>query len=200
LAVNPTAFPEVNSLVAEIADRAQLELGDNLLALYLYGSATTGGFNPDLSDVDLLAVTKVDIDQATAAALERMHDDLAASHPTWHDRIEVQYVSAAALADFRRRESWIGAISPGEPFHLKEAGGDWVQNWFDVQQNGVALLGPPGTFIPHISRRSSSRAVRPTRRLGSRLVCSSAASWSGGLRRAHDVQGSLQRPDRRADY
>jgi hypothetical protein len=46
----------------------------------------------------------------------------------------------------------MAVTSPGEPFHVVDAGKDWLLNWYPVQEKGVALLGPPpGTIIEPVS-------------------------------------------------
>ncbi len=98
-----------------------------------------------------------------------MHDRVAREHPEWDDRVEVIYIGADALATFRTRESTIGAISPGEPFHTKGAGIDWLINWYLIQRYGRVLRGPPFTeFVPPIddadfivSSRSLAHLMRP---------------------------------------
>ena len=52
-------------------------------------------------------------------------------------------------------------MSPGEPFHFKEAGADWLINWYMVRENGRALLGPdPKTLIEPISKEEFIHAVQ----------------------------------------
>jgi hypothetical protein len=51
-----------------------------------------------------------------------MHADLARAHPVWDDRIEVVDISAGALARCRTHPTTVAVISPGEHFHLVEAG------------------------------------------------------------------------------
>ncbi|MEX1104379.1 MAG: aminoglycoside adenylyltransferase domain-containing protein [Dehalococcoidia bacterium] len=110
--------------------------------------------------MDLLAVLADDADDRTFAKLQRLHTSLERDHPAWRDRIEVQYVSREALRTFREGTSRIAAISPGDPLGWKHAGADWTQNWYGVQENGLAILGPvPSSFIPAIAREEFVRAV-----------------------------------------
>ena len=120
---------------------------DNLVGLYLYGSLTTGDFDPEISDIDLLAATSSDVSDREFEALRAMHRDFARDNPEWDDRVEVAYVSVTALRTFRSETSQIAVISPGEPFHMKEAGKDYLQNWYAVRESGVALFGPPAKAI-----------------------------------------------------
>jgi predicted nucleotidyltransferase len=136
-------------------------LGEQLVGLYLYGSLVTGDFTPGVSDVDLLAAVSKDIDAGTFARLQDMHLDLVADHPAWDNRVEVAYVSVAALETFRTRESVIAVTSPGEPFHMKTAGREWLINWWLVRERGTTLYGPdPKTLIAPVSRQEFLDTVR----------------------------------------
>ena len=128
-------------------------LDKKLVGLYLYGSATAGDFDPDLSDVDLLAAVQTDITHKEFSALEKMHDDFVQKHPKWKDRIEVAYLSLHGLKTFKNERSQIVVVSPGEPLNIHDAGHDWLINWYVIQENGIALFGPnQNTLIPKISR------------------------------------------------
>jgi len=129
--------------------------------LYLYGSLTTGDFDPGSSDIDLLAVTSSGVSGAESDALHDMHLGFARENPGWEDRVEVAYLSAAALRTFRSVRSPIAVISPGEPFHMTEAGSEWLMNWYVVRENGVALFGPPAeALIAPITREEFAECVR----------------------------------------
>ena len=151
----------VEHVLIELRSRIEGVLTGNLVGLYLYGSLVHGAFEPGVSDIDLLAVIKHDLDELEFLSVESMHHAFAAAHPDWDDRIEVQYLPAAALNSFKTITSKMAAISPGEPFHGKFAGHDWLLNWYDVQQHGRTLVGPPpGDHIPHISHEEFVSALR----------------------------------------
>ena len=151
----------VEPLLAELLTGIHTALGHRLAGVYLYGSLVTGDFDPSLSDIDLLAVTAEEMDDDVFSRLDAFHRDFAAAHPRWDDRVEVAYVSAAALQGFRERPSTIAVISPGEPFHRKEAGKDWLINWWSILRHGVVLFGPPpSVYIPPISDADFTEAVR----------------------------------------
>jgi len=115
--MEPTQIPPEAAALAEQLLQAQRHvLGDRLLALYLFGSATTGSFQVGNSDIDTLAVLASDPKENDLAGLAHMHEQLVKDWPAWDNRVEVDYLSHAALANFRT-DSWPAArISPGEPF------------------------------------------------------------------------------------
>jgi hypothetical protein len=151
--MNVTPYAEVNGLLDELLAGIRAALGDQLAGLYLYGSLVAGDFDPLRSDIDLLAATQTDVDEIQLARLQQMHDAFAAAHPVWAGRIEVAYFSSAALRACQTDTNSIAVISPGEPLHIKDAGPDWVVNWYVVQEKGLTLYGPPpATIIPAISQ------------------------------------------------
>jgi Aminoglycoside adenylyltransferase, C-terminal domain/Nucleotidyltransferase domain len=156
-----TQDTEIEALLGRLTDEIRRSSNDSLVGLYLYGSLVTGDFDKDRSDIDLLAVIDNDLDGDTFDRLDRMHARFVEDHPAWEDRIEVAYVPAPALWNFRTRTDQIAVISPGEPFHLKAAGKDWLINWYMVREVGVTLCGSPRrALIPEISHSEFVEAVR----------------------------------------
>ena len=156
-----TPYPDIDDLLTDLLGRMQLVLGDRIMGLYLYGSLVTGDFDHAISDIDLLAVVSSDLAEPDLEALHAMHDTVAADHPPWCGRIEVAYVPALALKTFRTQVSTIAVISPGEPFHTKAAGHEWLMNWWMVREQGLTLHGPPpSAFIDSISREEFLQNVR----------------------------------------
>lgn len=146
-AMQETQHADIYRLLESLLSRMRNILQEKLVGLYLYGSLTTGDFDPESSDIDLLAVTSSDVSDAEFDALHDMHLGFAQDNPVWDDRIDVQYLSVAALRTFRTQRSPIAIISTGEPFHMMEAGKEWLLNWYVVREEGVALFGPPAEAL-----------------------------------------------------
>jgi len=155
-----TADDDVSAILALLTDGLRFKLGGRLVGIYLYGSLITGDYAPGVSDVDLVVVMTTALDADNFKALHRMHEGVVERYPDWHDRLELAYISAAALRSFRQQTSTIGIISPGEPFHLLQAGSDWLISWYALREDGRALLGPPiESLIDEISTDEYLRAV-----------------------------------------
>jgi hypothetical protein len=132
----------------------------DLLGLYVYGSYVSGDFDLDRSDLDLLAVLATDPTTATLEVLRRMHRQIAAENPAWAGRIEVEYVSSAALSDFRTNPHPMVRISPGEPLHMVNATGHYLLTWYAARTGGLVLRGPaPDAIIPAIGADEFRAAV-----------------------------------------
>ncbi|WP_040382225.1 aminoglycoside adenylyltransferase domain-containing protein [Deinococcus apachensis] len=151
---------EVGRLLSRLTKDVGQHLGDNLIGLYLHGSLVTGDFDPGRSDLDLLALLQTDLHEREVEGLREMHARLAGDFPAWQDRVEVEYVSEAALRDFRTRPHLMARISPGEALHLTEANRHYLLNW-STARRGVALLGPPpDQVLPEVTRTEFVEAVR----------------------------------------
>lgn len=156
-----TSYDDINVLLEKLLTQIQTILGKNLLGFYLYGSATAGDFNQAVSDIDLLAVIEKDLTEQEFVGLETMHKKVILIFPEWKHRIEVAYLSVNGLKNFKDQQSKIVVISAGEPLNTKDAGNDWLINWYSVQENGIAIFGPPqNTFVPRISQEEYISAVK----------------------------------------
>src|SRR3989441_11209955 len=156
-----TSNPDINILLDILLARIQSTLGKKLVGLYLYGSLVIGDFDPNISDIDLVAALSSDIDDREFEELQKMHAAFAEQHKDWDDRIEVCYISVAALNAVRSRTSKIANISPGEPFHRRESSIEWLTDWYIVREKGITLFGPsPKTIIEPISKDEFIRSVK----------------------------------------
>jgi len=157
-----TPYADINRLLESLLSHIRHIFQERLVGLYLYGSLTTGDFDPDSSDIDLLVVTSSQITTPEFKALHAMHRDFIRANPEWEDRIDAVYLPLAALRRFRSEKNPI-VISPGEPFHVREGEAlrDWLQNWYIVRESGIALFGPPPkAVIPSITQDEFVEAVR----------------------------------------
>ena len=93
----------------------------------MFGSLPAGWFRPGKSGVDLFAVLASDIREGeTLEALRSRHDCFVAEFPAWQERVEVGYVSQAALQTFGNvPKGQVAVVSPGEPLNVKAAGSEF---------------------------------------------------------------------------
>jgi predicted nucleotidyltransferase len=153
--------PIIQPVLATVTSALPTQLGDALVGIYLYGSAVWGDFDDDISDIDLLVVLTHDVDAEMFARLDTWHQALEAQFPDWAGRIEIAYISTQALQTFKTQRSPIAVISPGEPFNIKDAGIDWLINWYTIRHQSVVLMGPaPDRIIPDISAAEFRDSVR----------------------------------------
>lgn len=142
----------VDALLQTLKQELYTVLGQQLMGFYVYGSLVWGDFDEEISDIDLLALLYEPIRETQLEQLRVMHERIAALFPDWNDRIEVQYVDAKGLRDFRTKPFTMANISPGEPLHFIPCNKDWLLNWYFVRIYGEVLDGPPPeTVLPEIT-------------------------------------------------
>ncbi len=161
LQTNPTPYADINELLEILLSEMQKILGEKLVGLYLYGSLVIGDFDPTISDIDLVVALVSDLDDKEFEALQKMHVDFAHQHKEWDDRIEVCYISLAALHAVKTGTSQVANISPGDPFHKRETSIEWLISWYVVRETSITLFGPsPKTIIEPISKDEFLQVIR----------------------------------------
>jgi predicted nucleotidyltransferase len=147
-----TQFDDVNNLLEELVHKLKDIFNEDLVGIYLYGSLVWGDFDHDFSDIDVLVALKNDITNDDFTKLSLLHSLLIEHFPIWSDRIEIAYVSLSALKSFKYQPCKIAVISPGEVFNIKNAGKDWLINYYLIQNSTVILFGPePQSIMDPIS-------------------------------------------------
>lgn len=144
--------PSAGAILDDLVRALDRSLADGLVGAYLTGSAVAGGYDPGVSDLDVVVVTSGPARKLDLEALGGLHRDVKARNPGWDDRLEIVYVGRAALLAFRTSRGPLAVMSPGEAFHLRtERPIQWLQNWYLLREQGHALLGPaPAALLPPI--------------------------------------------------
>lgn len=159
--MTPTPYSDINHLLQNLLSYLQSYFYSKLIGVYLYGSLAWGDFNYRTSDLDVFVVLDQDIEENDFKQLNSIHQKLIRKHPQWYDRIEIAYVSLNSLKRFKDKNFNIALISPGESFNIKEAGTDWLINFYLLQNNSIVLAGPnPRTIITSISRNEFISSVK----------------------------------------
>jgi hypothetical protein len=134
--------------------------GDQLIALYLYGSLSSGDFNPHSSDIDFVFVTAGALPDTTIAALEAMHQRLWASGGKWAAKLEGAYVPRDLIRAHDPGAAAVPIVNEGA-FYLDQLGSDWMIQRHVVREDGVVLFGPPpAELIDPVSADDIREAVR----------------------------------------
>ncbi|MCA9874796.1 MAG: DUF4111 domain-containing protein [Anaerolineales bacterium] len=160
MTLSPTPYSGVNALLHDLRDGAQRILAENFAGMYLYGSLSSGDFNPDSSDVDFVVTTAVPIPAGQLPQLEALHRELTAVHPHWAYHLEGSYIP---VADLRRYEADGGPYPQWHEgrFYLGKHGSDWIIQRYVLREMGLVLAGPPPkSLIDPVSPDDLRRAVR----------------------------------------
>ena len=157
-----TPYPDINSFLNTLLLQLKTILGERLTGVYLFGSLVWGDFEYESSDIDLLVVTSSTITHNEFDKLDVMHKDFAKTYTHAKEgMLEIAYMSEDALQTFKTQRSPMALIHPGEPFHIRDAGKEWLMNWYSVQEKALTLFGPPPkTLIAHVTNEEFIGAVR----------------------------------------
>jgi Domain of unknown function (DUF4111)/Nucleotidyltransferase domain len=166
------------ALLPELLEDLRSTLGDDLVGVYLYGSAISGGFNPETSDLDLLIVTETDGAAIDLEALDGVHKRLAAREPDWGDRLDLAYIGRTTLANFRAG-GIVVSISHDDPLQRYDEAQDWLQTWYLVQLADTPVAGPRvPDVVPPIGVDEFVRAVtRSTLELADKALRDQRDGW-----------------------
>src|SRR5688572_27197668 len=116
---------EVTDILNIFLVGVQAALKDNLVGVYLRGSLALGDFNPESSDLDLLAVTEQPVDEAEFAALAGLHARIAALPNPYANELEITYLDRVALRRFQPGLSH-PTLGRGETLKRSEHHTNWI--------------------------------------------------------------------------
>jgi hypothetical protein len=118
--------------------------------MYLYGSLSSGDFNPDTSDIDFLVVTDHSLSEERITALESMHIQIWASGMKWSDKLEGSYIPQKDIRRYRPDNPPCPTINKGK-FSIHHHGSDWIIQRHIVREYGVVIASRSKTLIDPIT-------------------------------------------------
>jgi predicted nucleotidyltransferase len=156
---NFTPYPDVNEVLNLLLESVQETLGKEFVGMYLYGSLSSGDFNPETSDIDFLVVTTDLLSNEKIAGLESMHQRIWASGRKRASRLEGAYIPRKEIRRHDLHNSPVPTINEGR-FYVGRHGSDWIIQRHIVREYGVVLAGPdPKTLIEPVTPEEIRRAV-----------------------------------------
>jgi predicted nucleotidyltransferase len=138
---NPTPYPGVNATLLALRDETRAILGERFVGLYLYGSLSSGDFNPRSSDIDFLVITDGYLTEELVAALETMHNRLWSSDLKWAAKLEGSYLPLACLRFYIPEDGPYPCVNEGK-FYLARHGSDWIIQRHILRESGRSIAGP----------------------------------------------------------
>ena len=140
--IAPTPYAEVNAILGLVLANTQAVLGEHFIGMYLFGSLTSGDFNPHSSDIDYVVVTPGDLPDEMLPKLEAMHAEIAASGLAWADKLEGFYFSLSILRRFDPAQIY-PSIGVDWDFRMGGQGTEGIIQRFNLREQGIVLAGPP---------------------------------------------------------
>ncbi len=146
----PTPYPDVNIVLHRLLSDVQTILRDRFVGLYLYGSLSSGDFDPERSDIDFVVVTTEDLPGEIVSALGEMHTRFLSSGLKWAKKLEGSYISRQAIRRYDPNAAPCPTLNE-EKFYVGSHGSDWIIQR-SIIRTGVTLAGPPPqTLIDPVS-------------------------------------------------
>jgi predicted nucleotidyltransferase len=160
--IKPTPYSEVNEVLNLLLSHVKQILGDQFVGMYLYGSLSSGDFDPESSDIDFLVVTASTLPEEKISELEAMHKQTWATSLKRAGELEGAYVPRKLLWRYDPNGAACPTVNEGK-FYVAPLGSDWIIQRHVVREYGVIIEGPdPKMLIDVISSdeiRSSVLAV-----------------------------------------
>lgn len=126
-------LPELDAALADLVER--LGQVDEVMALWVGGSLATGDYIPNVSDIDLVAVTTRPLCGAALREVAKIHADVDAGTARGLD-LGCQYAAVATLPDVTMEHpTWTHGELLDRPVSLITRA--------ELVLHGFALLGPP---------------------------------------------------------
>ena len=144
--IRPTPFPELNVVLKEIIQSAQLILSSDFCAAYLQGSFAVGDFDLH-SDVDFIIVIKKELTEDQVDSLQRMHGRIYRLESTWAQHLEGSYFPREVLQDLSQRGKPLWYLDNGsQSITLAEHDNTAVVRSV-LRQHGVRLAGAEASSL-----------------------------------------------------
>jgi len=154
-----TPYPDVNEVLNLVLAKAQGVLEEQFVGMYLYGSLSSGDFDPASSDIDFLIVTADMLEEKTINALDAMHRRIWESGLKWAAKLEGSYLPQEHLPRYEKMDMAYPTINEGK-FYLAPHGSDWIIQRHIIREQGGTLAGPdPKSMIEAVSPDDIRRAV-----------------------------------------
>jgi predicted nucleotidyltransferase len=157
--ISPTPYPDVNEVLDMLLINVKEVLQDQFVGMYLYGSLSSGDFNPETSDIDFLVVTTNSLSEDKIAKLKSMHEHLWSSGLKRAERLEGAYVPKELIRRHDSNGKPCPTINEGK-FYVARLGSDWIIQRHVVREYGVILVGPgPKVLIDPVTSDEFRGAV-----------------------------------------
>jgi predicted nucleotidyltransferase len=139
----PTPYADVNAVLDLLLRESRAILGERFVGMYLYGSLSSGDFDPGSSDIDFLVVTTERLPESILDELRSMHARIAASDLKWATKLEGSYIPLAAIRRHDPDDMLHPSIGVDWEFGVGPHRTDWIFQRHILRESGVTLAGPP---------------------------------------------------------
>jgi predicted nucleotidyltransferase len=145
-----TPYPELNTVLQELADSVQRVLQGNFVAACLQGSFAVGDFDRH-SDVDFVIVIERELSESNCRSLQSMHERIYDLDSEWAKHLEGSYIPKSVLQDYGQHGGEVWYLDHGSRVLERSDHDNTVVVRWILREKGVALAGPdPATLVAPI--------------------------------------------------
>lgn len=156
----PTSYPGINAVARLAHAWLAKALGARLLGVYIAGSLALGDFDPITSDIDMVAITADEVDDADLARLAPLRTCLAGQGGEWGKRVEIAVIARAHLTQWRPGQRLFYFTGHSEP-ELANQGANWAFVRAILLTRGAIVAGPsPAELLPPVTGDELIQAAR----------------------------------------
>lgn len=157
--LEPTPFPQLNAVVADLTTSAQIILGDNFTGAYLQGSLAVGDYD-EHGDVDFDIVIEQPLTGVELSQLQQMHARLYDTAISWAQRLEGAYFPQAVLRRFDADHEPLWYLDNGSRQLIQDKHDDTLVVRWVLREYGIRLAGPDiKTLIDPVAADALRREV-----------------------------------------
>lgn len=138
--MQPTPFPELNTVLQDLVESIQTILGDNFVGACLQGSFAVGDFDRN-SDVDFIVALEDELSDTQVAELQVMHGRIFNLACPWAQHLEGSYFPKAILKDHTQRAKQLWYLDHGSRSLIQSDHCNTVLVRWVVRAYGVPLAG-----------------------------------------------------------
>jgi predicted nucleotidyltransferase len=142
-----TPYQDVNIVLCSMAQGIERILGNDLRGLYLCGSLSYGDFNPQSSDIDLVAILNRPASANELEPIRELHSIEAQKYPKWAKRLECSYTPIEMLSNILPPREPRPYYGEGVLYPAALYGNEWIINLYLQYNHGITLLGPEFTTL-----------------------------------------------------
>jgi hypothetical protein len=137
----PTPYPEVNQVLQDFTTQIQSILGDQFIALYLYGSLALCDFDQQTSDIDFIVITRGEFPEEITMLLKQLHANFDSSSSIWAKRIEAVYIPLDALNMINLPEKAYPQLEKGLELKRMPLEVGWAFQLHSLSKYGIRVAG-----------------------------------------------------------
>jgi predicted nucleotidyltransferase len=157
---DPTAFPDLNAVLADFVASVEAILGENFCGAYLQGSFAVGDADVD-SDVDYIVVTHDEVGDEQVAALQAMHERLYELETPWAQHLEGSYFPKKLLRRVGPTRAPLVYFDNGSTVPERDNHCNTAVVRLSLRERGVVLARPePKSLIDPVSAGELRDEVR----------------------------------------